>query len=121
VVSWLADVDEDRVYLSVVTLTELRHGIERLPAGRRRARLDQWMREDVVLRFDDRLLAIDSATAEACGTLIARSEERGRPMGVMDALIAATAHVHGMTLVTRNVSDFRATIDGDIVNPWTAE
>jgi toxin FitB len=119
VVSWLADVDEDRVYLSVVTLTELRHGIARLPASRRRARLDQWMREDVVQRFDERLLPIDAATAEACGALLAQREDRGRPMGMMDALIAATAQVHGMTLVTRNVSDFETTIDASIVNPWT--
>jgi toxin FitB len=121
VVSWLADVDEDRVYLSVVTLAELRHGIARLPVGRRRTRFDQWMREDVVLRFDARLLPIDTATADVCGTLLAQSEDHGRPMGVMDALIAATAQVHGMTLVTRNVSDFEATIDTGIVNPWTPE
>jgi toxin FitB len=121
VVSWLADVDEDRVYLSVVTLTELRHGIARLPVGRRRSRLDQRMREEVVLRFDDRLLPIDTATAEVCGSLLAQSEDHGRPMGVMNALIAATAQVYGMTLVTRNVLDFEATIGGDIVNPWATE
>ena len=119
VVSWLADVDEDRVYLSVVTLTELRHGIARLPLGRRRTRLDQWMREDVVLRFEDRLLPVDTATAEVCGTLLAQTEDRGRPMGVMDALIAATAQVYGMTLVTHNVADFETTVDAGIVNPWT--
>ena len=118
VVAWLAEADEDRVFLSVVTLAELRHGIERLAAGRRRNRLDEWLRDELPLRFTGRVLAIDSAVADAWGKMVARSEAAGRPIGAMDAFIAATAQVHGLTLITRNTSDFESTVK-IIVNPWT--
>lgn len=118
VVSWLANVDEDRVFLSVVTIGELRHGIERLPAGRRRQRLDEWLRSDVRGRFEGRVLPIDDAIAEAWGAMLARREALGRPMGAMDALIAATAEVHALTLVTRNAGDFRSSVKA-VFDPWT--
>jgi toxin FitB len=118
VVAWLADVDEDRVFLSVITLTELRYGIERMPPGHRRKRLDEWLEQELPLRFEDRILAIDAAVADACGKAVARSEALGRRMGAMDAFIAATAEVHRLTLVTRNTSDFQPTVKG-VLNPWT--
>ena len=64
VVQWLADIDEDRAFLSVVTLAELRHGIDRLPDGARRRRLDGWLRHDLPLRFDGRLLSVDPRIAD---------------------------------------------------------
>lgn len=121
VITWLSDIDEDRVFLSVITLVELRHGIARLPAGRRRTRLDQWMRDDILLRFESRLLPIDSGVADVCGMVLARGDARGKPIGVMDALIAATAEVHGLALVTRNATDFETATSGEIINPWIAE
>jgi toxin FitB len=117
VVAWLADVDEDRVFMSVVTLGELRHGIERLPAGRRRARLDRWLREELPLRFEGRVLAVDAAVTNAWGTIVAQRERAGRPIGTIDALVAATAEVHDLTLVTRNASDFKSSVK-TIYNPW---
>lgn len=116
--AWLAGVDEDRVYLSVVTLAELRHGVERLPHGRRRRRLDDWLRDDLPLRFEGRLLAIDDTIAHAWGVIVATRDAIGRPIGVMDAWIAATAQAHGLTLVTRNVADFEGSVTS-IVDPWT--
>src|SRR5271169_173822 len=80
VVAWLADVDEDRVFLSVITLTELRYGIERMPPGHRRKRLDEWLEEVLPLRFEGRILSIDAAVADACGKVVARSEALGRRM-----------------------------------------
>jgi predicted nucleic acid-binding protein len=118
VVAWLAEVDEDRVFLSVVTLAELRHGIERLVNGHRRRRLDVWLREEISLRFEGRVLAVDQAVADRWGEVVAHREAAGRPIGVMDAFIAATAGVHGLKLVTRNEPDFRLTVK-EIVNPWT--
>jgi len=117
VIAWLAEVDEDRVFLSVVTLAELRHGVERLADGNRRRRLDSWLRDELPLRFQDRTLPIDHAVAEGWGRLVAQGEAAGRPIGIMDAFIAATANVHGLSLVTRNESDFKSTVD-DIINPW---
>lgn len=116
--AWLAEVDEDSVFLSVVTITELRYGIERLATGRRRDRLDGWLRKDLTLRFGGRILPIDLAIADACGRLVARSESLGRPIEPRDAFIAATAEVHGLTLVTRNAPDFETTVKA-IVTPWT--
>ncbi|MFI4891036.1 MAG: PIN domain-containing protein [Steroidobacterales bacterium] len=116
--NWLAGADEDRVFLSVVTLAELRHGIERLRAGRRRSRLDEWLRDDLVLRFEGRVLAVDFGIADEWGRLVARLEAQGRPIHAMDALLAATAQVHALTLVTRNDSDFELAVTS-LLNPWT--
>lgn len=117
VVAWLAETDEDRVFLSVVTLAELRHGIARLSESRRRNRLDEWLRDDLLLRFEGRILTIDSVIAGAWGDVMAKREEHGRPISAMDAFIAATARVHGLTLVTRNAADFEGSVPA-IVNPW---
>jgi len=118
VLAWLAEADEDSVFLSVVTITELRYGIERLATGRRRDYLDRWLRKDLSSRFEGRILPVDLGIADACGRLVARSESMGRPIEPRDAFIAATAEIHGLTLVTRNASDFEATVK-TIVTPWT--
>lgn len=118
VLAWLAAVDEDSVFLSVVTVTELRYGIERLATGRRRDRLDGWLRKDLGARFEARILPVDLETADTCGRLVARSESMGRPIEPRDAFIAATVAVHGLSLVTRNASDFEAIVKS-IVTPWT--
>lgn len=117
VVGWLAGVDEDRVYLSVVTLAEIRRGVERLAPGSRRARLDAWLREELPLRFEGRLLAIDAAVADRWGEVVAARETVGRPISSMDAFIAATAAVHALTLVTRNIRDFEGSVEA-MLDPW---
>jgi len=117
VITWLADVDEDRVFLSVVSLAEIRHGVERMAEGARRSRLDTWLREEVPLRFEGRILAVDASVADAWGKMVVRSQAAGRTMSVMDAFLAATAEVHRLTLVTRNVADFPILGDS-ILNPW---
>lgn len=117
VMAWLDRVDEDRVFISVVTLAEIRYGIDRLAAGRRRERLDAWLRDALPLRFEGRVLAVDEAVADGWGNVVARREAAGRPIGSMDAFIAATANLHGLALVTRDEGDFEAAVDA-IVNPW---
>ena len=118
VVAWMAAVDEDSVFLSVITLTELRYGVERLAQGRRRKQLDRWLEQDLPLRFEGRILPIDALVADTCGRLVARTESQGRPIEARDAFIAATAQVHQLTLVTRNVSHFETTVKS-ILTPWT--
>jgi toxin FitB len=116
VVAWLAGVDEDRV-LSVIALAELRYGVERMTPGSRQERLEGWLRDELPSRFKGRVLPVDNAVADAWGKLVARSEAVGRPIGAMDAFIAAVAETNGLTLVTRNASDFRSSnVAG--VNPW---
>lgn len=117
VVAWLAEVDEDRVFLSVVTLAELRHGIARMTDGSRRKRLDEWLRNELPLRFEGRVLSIDAVVADAWGEVVAAREAKGRPIDVMDAFIAAVARTHGLTLVTRNAEDFKAFVKA-VINPW---
>lgn len=118
VIEWLEQANEDDVFLSVVTFAELRHGIERLAAGARRRRLDEWLRSELPMRFEGRIALIDGAVADEWGRLVARNEAGGHPIQAMDALIAATAQVHNLTLVTRNVSDFRTSLKS-VLNPWT--
>lgn len=118
VIEWLDQVNEDDVFLSVVTFAELRHGIERLPASARRRRLDEWLRSELPTRFEGRIALIDGAVADEWGRLVARHEAGGRPIQAMDALLAATAQVHGLTLVTRNESDFKVSLKS-VLNPWT--
>jgi predicted nucleic acid-binding protein len=118
VVAWLAEIDEDRVFLSVITLAELRHGVRRLADGSRRRRLDAWLGDELPLRFDGRLLAIDQTVADRWGEVVAEREAAGRPIGAMDAFIAATANVHQLALVTRNERDFESVVK-EIVNPWS--
>ena len=117
VLAWLSQVNEDQVFVSVVTFTELRYGVERLAIGKRRERLDGWLRKDLILRFEGRILPVDLRIADACGGLMARSESMGRPIEARDAFIAATAEVHGLTLVTRNTSDFEPTLKV-MISPW---
>lgn len=117
VVGWLAEADEDRVFISIVTLAELRYGIDRMATGQRRRRLDAWLSNELPLRFEGRVLPVDAAIADAWGRLTALREASGRPLAAMDAFIAATVEVHGLTLVTRNVSDFDRTVRA-VVNPW---
>jgi len=115
-IRWMESVDEDRVFLSVISLAELRYGVERLPPGARRNRLEQWLRDELPLRFEGRILSIDPKIAEAWGKTVSRSQALGRPMGAMDAFLSATAEVHRLALVTRNVSDFP--LIKALVDPW---
>jgi toxin FitB len=117
IVAWLDEVDEDRTHLSVITLGELRKGVDRLPRGRRRDRLDRWLTGDLPDRFRGRLLPVDAVVADEWGRLLARAERAGSAVGGSDALIAATAKVHGLQVVTRNVRHFRAT-GVDVISPW---
>jgi predicted nucleic acid-binding protein len=112
----MESADEDRIFLSVVTLAELRYGIERMPTGVRRGRLERWLDWELSLRFEGRLLEVDEKICDAWGKLVARSESQGRLLGAMDAILAATAEVHRLTLVTRNAGHFR--LFTAVVNPW---
>ncbi len=118
ITSWLAEADEDRVFLSVVTLTELRYGVERLPGGRRKKQLSAWLENELPMRFENRILTIDAPIADRSGMLVARSEALGRQMEAMDAFLAATAETYQLTLVTRNVRHFNGILT-DLLNPWT--
>jgi predicted nucleic acid-binding protein len=117
VVSWLAAVDEDRVFLSVVSLAEIRRGIEAMELGRRRERLATWLTDELPARFEGRVLDVDSHVAHNWGVVTVRSQKAGIVIGAMDAFFAATAQTHGLTLVTRDIGDFKAA-GIELYDPW---
>jgi predicted nucleic acid-binding protein len=117
VVAWLAEVDEEQVFMSVVSFAELRRGVDLLPAGRRRDRLEDWVAGDLAERFDGRVLDVDRRVADAWGRITARSQRAGHALGSMDAFFAATAESHELTLITRNVRDFDG-VGIPLHNPW---
>lgn len=119
VVAWVEATDERRVYLGVVAFAEIRLGIEQLPVGRRRQALTAWLDEDVIDRFQGRIVGIDVAIADAWARLVAAGRALGETPPLLDAFVAATALVHGMTLVTRTERHVRA-LGVPILNPWTA-
>lgn len=117
VIEWLEESNEDELFLSVLSLGELRKGIDRLPHGKKRDRLAK----DYVLlrsRFSSRILAVTDVVAERWGTLSAEASRAGRHLHVIDGLLAATALVVGLSVVTRNVGDFEPTLV-PVIDPWT--
>jgi toxin FitB len=118
VVAWLAEVDEDRTFISVITLAELRSGVAALAMGRRRDRLEAWLAHDLPMRFEGRVLPVDAAIADGWGRITASTKATGRSIHAMDAFLAATAHVHQLTLVTRDVLDFQAA-GTPVLCPWS--
>jgi len=117
-VTWLAETEEDSVYLSVVTLAELRHGVAGLAAGRRRERLDRWLTHELPGRFEGRILPIEASIADQWGRLSVAAKAAGRPIHAMDAFLAATARVHNLTIVTRDLSAFDP-IKVPAFSPWS--
>jgi predicted nucleic acid-binding protein len=100
-----------------ISLAGLRYAMEKMAAGKRRTRLEQWLQEELPLRFEGRILAVGAVVADAWDRTVSRNEAAGRPIEAMDALLAATAEIHKMTLVTRNVRDF--SLRKAVLNPWT--
>ena len=111
---WLQAVPDDALHLSVLTLGEIRSGVEKLKAGTKRERLRVWLEQELPAWFEDRLLPIDTRVADRWGRLLV---EVGRPVPAIDSLLAATALTHGLRIVTRNAGDFRFPAL-DVVNPW---
>jgi len=119
VLEWTQAADESLLYLSVLTLGEIRKGVATLPQGKRRSQLESWLELDLQARFSGRILSIDSAIADRWGMLSADAKRRGRPLSVIDGLLAATALHHNLTIVSRNVVDFEGTQTA-VLNPWKA-
>lgn len=117
VVRWLSSLDEETVYLSVLSIGEIQHGIERLDDSPRKEALRAWLVDELIPRFDGRILPLDVPTMIGWGELVARLERQGRKMPAVDSLIAATALAHNLRLVTRNTADFYH-CGVELFNPW---
>ena len=119
VLDWMEAADENLLYLSVMTLGEIRQGVAALPQSKKRTRLETWLELDLQSRFGGRILAIDGAIADRWGWIMAQAQVKGLTLPVVDGLLAATALQHNLTAVTRNVSDF-AVAGLSVINPWEA-
>lgn len=117
VLRWMDEQPEESLYLSVLTLGEIRRGAARLPAGAKRRALERWLEQDLVERFTGRILPVDAEAADLWGRLQAQSEMKGRSLPTLDSLLAATALAQGLTVVTRNTDDFAGT-GAELINPW---
>ena len=114
---WVRAADQSLLYLSVLTLGEIRKGLAGLAPGRRRTQLESWLEIELQGRFSGRILPIDAAIADRWGLVAAEARRKGKPLSTVDGLLAATALHHNLTLVTRNVADFMG-IFVSLVNPW---
>lgn len=114
--AWFAQVPDGTDFVSVLTLGELEKGITKLATSRRRASLERWF-GDLRDRFSGRILLVDEPVGLEWGRIAARGELAGHPVPSIDALIAATAIVHGLAVVTRNTSDIART-GAPVIDPW---
>lgn len=117
VLAWFERVEEEKLFLSAITIGEIQRGVARLPDSPRKGELLLWMNDGLIERFGRRVLPVEAQTMLLWGSLTARMESAGRPMGVIDSLIGALALQHNLILVTRNVSDFLA-CGVQVANPW---
>lgn len=119
VIEWMESADEGLLFLSVLTLGEIRKGVAGLPQSKRRTRLETWIEIDLQARFAGRVVPIDSAIADRWGVLAAEAKSQGRAMAIIDGLLAATALHYNLTVVSRNTADF-APAPVQVLNPWNA-
>jgi predicted nucleic acid-binding protein len=117
VLTWLDTQGELALFLSVLTFGELQKGISKLPASRKRRQLQQWVDRELTRRFTGRILGIDREVALRWGAMAGAAERQGQPLPVLDGLLAATAVVGGLTLVTRNTPHVCAT-GVALFDPW---
>ena len=117
VVDWLNSIEEEKLFISVISVGEIQRGIERLPDSHPKTELLVWMNNGLLERFAGRMVTIDVPTMFLWGSLTARLEAAGQPMGVMDSLIVASALQNNLIVATRNVADF---LPGgvQVINPW---
>jgi predicted nucleic acid-binding protein len=117
VVQWVDSIDEDKLFLSAITIGEIKRGIEKLADSSRKSDLAEWLEGDLLIRFTDRILSVNIPVVLVWGELIADLEKQGRRMPAIDSLIAATCLQGRLDLVTRNERDF-AHSGVTVINPW---
>lgn len=116
---WLDQANDEDLYFSVISLGEILKGITVLPASKRRSGLQEWLDDTLRPWFEGRILPVTAPIAERWGVLSGECRLQGREVKVADGLIVATAHHHGLTIVTRNVRDFVG-LGITVLNPWNA-
>ena len=117
VTAWLTGTATEDQYVSVLTMGEVQRGVSKSASATQKRRLAEWLRDGLLREFEGRILPVDWPVAQAWAVLTSKSEAHGRTLPVIDALLAATALVHELTVVTRNARDFDGT-GVRVLNPW---
>jgi len=115
VIDWFKNIPDEMLYLSVLTLGEIRKGIEGITDLNRKEKVRVWLEHDLPIWFEERILHVDLHVADRWGRL--QSDMRGTVLPAIDSLIAATALCYDMRLVTRNKKDFK-NYSLEVINPW---
>lgn len=117
VTKWIRQQNESSLYVSVLTIGELKKGISKLDDSKKKKVLETWFEEKFMERFSNRTISINPEVSLIWGALVSESERKGKSLPTVDSLIAASALFTGATIVTRNVKDFELpTVK--LINPW---
>jgi predicted nucleic acid-binding protein len=116
VIEWLENTNSEDLYLSVINIGEIKKGINKLPASKKKQDLLFWL-ETLLEDYQNRILTVDLSVMENWSLIVANAEKKGQPIASLDSIIAATAYTHHLTLVTRNERDFYA-CNIPVINPW---
>ena len=117
ILKWIRKQNETDLYLSVLTIGEIFKGIEKVQDLEKKKRLNLWVENDLKERFKNRILPVDLQVSMVWGNIQGKAEKEGRPMPVIDGLIAATGLAYHLAVVTRNVSDMMES-GVVLINPW---
>ncbi len=117
VLDFISSIDEKDTHLSVITIGEIKFGIENLKNIEKKAKLTQWFEQDLLLRFKNRIVDIDVNTMIVWGKINQSFKSKGRTLPIMDSLIASSCIYNDFTLITRNEKDFQ-NLDINIINPF---
>jgi len=117
VTTWIDNQDASGLFISTITIAEICYGLNALPEGNRRDILETAFNKTITEAFEYNILSFDEACAHVYGKIMANRKKIGRPMGILDGQIAATACAHGFSVATRNVSDF-SDCGVDLINPF---
>jgi len=120
VVSFIDNLDEDDIFISVITIGEIQFGIQKLPDSKKKEKLHSWLHNDLLRRFHHKIIGIDTETMLLWGELSQQLKAKGMPMPIMDLLIATTCLHGGYLLITRNEKDF-AHLEIKVINPFRKE
>lgn len=119
VLAWIDAQAIETLYLSAITVAELRFGIAAMPAGKRRTTLHARLEQDVLPLFSGRILCFDLDASQVYADLMARAKRKGKTIGRADSYIAATAAARGLTIATRDVGPFEAA-GLTVINPFSS-
>lgn len=118
VIAWIDQLDPNSVYISVITIGEIRKGIEKLAVSKRRDIVNEWLENDLLIRFQGKIAEVTTDVMLTWGALTGRLENEGKPLPAIDSLIAAIVLQGKYVLVTRNDEDFKHS-GITVINPWT--